>query len=569
MSSGRPAGRVVGTAVLVTVVAAAVIAGLLHDAPALHPPALTRPRMQLPSRLPTVTIELPQPQGADPNTDGIKIATFLGNETRRFYGVGPVPETLEVIWKARIGGGTTGGTGKKSTEPSATPQQKAGLVTWHGTGWTGQPALVRENGKLYLVVGGFDHNLVKIDAETGKELWAYQYPDVIKGSPTVYEDPGAPGDPARYGVMAGSRRGFPSSIAATGIAPFRAVSYATGKELWRLPVPHTRSYSRDADGSGFVVDGTAWVGVESGNMYRLDPFTTLSWNGFRKPKVLSEALLLGDKRAASHGGNLVLESSPALLGDRVFVASGAGHVYGLNRDTLAVEWDYFIGSDMDGTVVTTADGYLLAEVEKQYIKGRGGLLKLDPRKPAAEALVWYFPTGDRVFADWAGGIIGSSSVNDEYNADGSRPALAACTAIDGNLYVLSQDNLAEGTVAGPNLEKGLPTPKVVFKQNIGGAISTPIMVDDHVIAAGYGNTVNVYKITYTPGAGGPGMALTTRAGKTVSVSVKRMARFTGGGSYESTPIVWQGRIYIGSRDGYLYCLGDPGYRPEPAAPTKP
>ena len=51
----------------------------------------------------TVTVELPQPDGPNPYTDGIKIATFLGNETRRYYGEGPVPETLQLIWKTPIG----------------------------------------------------------------------------------------------------------------------------------------------------------------------------------------------------------------------------------------------------------------------------------------------------------------------------------------------------------------------------------------------------------------------------------------------------------------------------------
>ena len=29
-----------------------------------------------------------------------------------------------------------------------------------------------------------------------------------------------------------------------------------------------------------------------------------------------------------------------------------------------------------------------------------------------------------------------------------------------------------------------------------------------------------------------------------------------GGCIEATPAVWKGRIYIGSRNGYLYVLGD-------------
>ncbi|MDZ4654811.1 MAG: PQQ-binding-like beta-propeller repeat protein [Coriobacteriia bacterium] len=556
MSSARIVVAVVGVAALVG--AAAFIGLRVMDVDT----GVTAPPVDIPdleSVLETVTVTLPEPSGPDPNADGIKIATFLGDETRRYYGEGPVPDKLEVIWKANIGGGTTGGTATSGS----------GLVTWSGTGWTGQPALVRENGTLYLLVGGFDHNLRKIDAETGETLWTYTFPDVIKGSPTVFADPAAPNDFSRYTVMVGSRRGFPSSISAPDIAPFRAVSYATGTELWRLPVPRTRSYSRDADGSGFVLDGKAWVGVESGDMYVLDPYATESWKSWQTPKVLAHQLLLGDSRASSHGGNLVLEASPALLGDRVYVASGSGHVYGLDKETLEVEWDFFTGSDLDGTTVVTADGYLIVEVEKQYIKGHGGVYKLDPSKPPAESVVWYFPTGDWNFAGWLGGVIGSSSVNDSYNPGDRLPGLVAFTAIDGNLYVVAKDDLASTTVLGPNLEPGLPTPMLVFKDNIGGAISTPIIVGDRIVAAGYDATVHVYSIETTTNANAEGVLLHNKAGVPYRVKVSETASFRGGGTYESTPIVWQGRIYIGARDGYFYCIGDPDYEPGAHAPEVP
>ncbi len=126
----------------------------------------------------------------------------------------------------------------------------------------------------------------------------------------------------------------------------------------------------------------------------------------------------------------------------------------------------------------------------------------------------------------------------------------------------SQDNLAKETVAGPNLEKGLPTPKVVFKEAIGGAISTPIMVDDYVDAAGYWKHRQRLQDHVHAGRRRLGVALTTRTGETVSRVRQAGSAFRSGGSYESTPIVWQGRIYVGSRDGYLYCLGDPDYVPE-------
>jgi outer membrane protein assembly factor BamB len=215
-------------------------------------------------------------------------------------------------------------------------------------------------------------------------------------------------------------------------------------------------------------------------------------------------------------------------------------------------WDYWIGSDLDGSPVTTSDGHLLQAVEKQYITAQGGVLKLDPRKDSTDALVWYFPTGNRTFVDWQGGVIGSVGVNDRDVAGKGRPALAAFTAIDGNLYVVSQDE-TEGTAIGPQGTAGVPKPKIVFKDAIGGAISTPIMVDDHIVAAGYDSTVHVYRIDYEAAGG---VSLKDRGGRSWSVGVTEVATFTGGGNYESTPIVWQGRIYIGSRDGNLYCLGE-------------
>ncbi len=211
----------------------------------------------------------------------------------------------------------------------------------------------------------------------------------------------------------------------------------------------------------------------------------------------------------------------------------------------------------------TEDGYILQAVEKQYIPGNGGVLKLDPRKPPADALVWFFPTGNRTFADWAGGVIGSVAVNDEYGDGSARPALVAFTAIDGNLYVISQDE-TDGTAMSPQGVEGVPKAKLVFKENVGGGISTPIMVDDYIIQAGYGAAVNVYKIDYTAEGGVP---LADRSGGQWTVGVTKIASFPAG-SFESTPIVWQGRIYVGSRDGSLYCLGDPSYRP-PEVPGEP
>lgn len=493
---------------------------------------------------PSTAVAVDPPPPIESTGDGVKVSTYLGDETRRLYGLGPPPDELSLIWKTTIGSGMTSPVGTGPNEP------------WSGTGWTDQPVILRDKGTLYLLLGGFDRNLHKIELKTGKVIWEYAFDDIIKGTPTLIEDP-KPEKPAdRYLVLTGSRRGWPSGFTDSSLAPYRAVSFGSGKEVWRLPVPLTASYSRDVDSSGFFYKGRMYSAVESGWFYKLDPFKTQSWNGHSRPQIVASRLLLGDSGDASaHGGNLVLEASPSLLDDVIYISSGSGHVYGMRRSDLKVVWDYRTGSDLDGTPVPTSAGKLLVAIEKQYISGHGGVMMLDPKKSPGKAPVWFFPTGNRSLADWQGGVIGSVAVNDAYDPWGRRPRLAAFMAIDGNLYVVSQ-NKTSGSAPGPNGDGPYPMPKLVAKFPVGGSISTPIMVDDSIVAAGYDNTIHLYRIVYKEAKKGAEGALKSPDGGWFKVTVKEKDSFTAGGAFESTPVMWKGRIFIGARDGSLYCVGE-------------
>lgn len=484
------------------------------------------------------------------NSGPIRFGTFLGDGKRRTYGEGAAPRALNLIWKVKLGSGTTAR--KADNKP----------VSWSGNGWTGQCTVVREGDRDYLLVGAYDHNLHRIDAQTGQVIWESAWDDVIKGTNTVFVNPHPTGDEDRIVVVAGSRRGSKYAVGDPRIAPFKAVSFATGRELWRFPIPKTPQYSQDVDSSSLLVGDTLYVPVEPGYVYALDPSKTTPWMDWLSPVVKAQSPpLWTEADVAAHpdtgGANIAVEASVSRIGSVLYQPTGAGHIYGLRIPDLKVVWDFRTGSDIDGTAAVTLDDKLVCTVEKQYIAGQGGAMMLDPSKAPEQALVWYFPTPDRGMGEWKGGSVGSAAINDETNRDGSRPALAAFTSVDGNLYVISQDTMTGATVPRFDATGAYPTPVQVFRGPIGGSISTPAFVGDTIVAAGYGNTVHLFRVTYTPaGQGGAGVELPARDGTRWNVSIKQVSTFKAGGAFEATPLVWNGRVYIGCRDGYLYCLGD-------------
>lgn len=461
-------------------------------------------------------------------TDSIKIlnSTFLGGIERNYYG-DFIDTSLTQIWKHKLGQGETVlGKGRK---------------VWSGAGWTGQPLVVQEKDSTYLVIGCYDHHLKKINAQTGELVWQYKYDDVIKGTGTILRNDSAANPKNRFVILQGSRRGLENSLSSKHVFSYRAISYITGKELWRMNIPRDKGWSRDVDASALILNDTAYIGLENGMFRVFDPFTAIEQEyddeKWYAPKVYQEHKLYRKDDRKRHGGNLVTESSPAKLGHHVYIASGSGHLFGYNLISDSIDFDFFIGSDIDGSPVVTSDSCLLVTVEKQYIKGQGGVFKVNPRLPDSNCVVWYFPTGDRNYADWKGGIVGSAAISDSYS---SMTRLAAVTGIDGYLYVFDHTQLNDSLCAGPNEIHQYPMPKVVFKKYIGPSISTPVFTQNHLLAAGY-KGLNLFAYDTTG-------------------SIKELKTIKG--VFEATPSVHNGNVYIASRNGYLYCFGKNNFEPE-------
>lgn len=450
------------------------------------------------------------------------IPTFLGNWQRNFYGSNP-PDTLAVIWKLYLGEGET------------VISRKIGSKKWKGAGWTGQPLLIKENDQLLIIQGAYDHHLKKIQANTGKIIWQYAFDDVIKGTGSIWNNRNAASQENEYIILQGSRLGVGNYLDSKHIPSFRAVSVNTGEELWRLDVKFTPSYSRDADGSALILNDTAYLGLEN-SLFTIidpDPDSARIIDGMLQPKILAEHDLYTSEDVAFHKNNIVTEASPALLGNKIYIASGSGHVFGYNMHTKKIDWDFYIGSDIDGTPVITYDSCILVSIEKQYIKGPGGVIKLNPSKTPDEAVEWFFPTENKEYSSWEGGVIGSVGINDYYRRE-DEPHLAAFTGIDGNMYVVEHDSITNQLNPGFDSTTYYPAPNLVYKKYIGPSISTPVIIGHRIVAAGYGG-IFLFDFNST-------------------LHFKLLDRL--GAAFEATPIVYDRKIYIASRNGYLYCLGE-------------
>jgi outer membrane protein assembly factor BamB len=466
------------------------------------------------------------------------IPTFLGNDQRRFYGRGE-PKDLKVLNKFPLGSGVTYvGSTKKY---------------WGGAGWTGQPTMVKDQRKTYLIIGAFDHTLRKIDAETNQLIWQYQFDDVVKGTASIYIDETADAD-NKIVILQGSRSSRPGRSSNPSL---RAISLRTGQEIWRLNIKKTKSYSQDNDSSPlYLGDGLVFNSSENGIGYFLPSSTTKTElkSGMKQPQIISEVILYENSDIQKHGGNLVTESSPARLDNRLFVASGSGHIYGIDIQQKKTIWDFYTGSDMDGSIVISTDGKLFGAIEKQYIAGAGGIIKLNPNLPPEDAVEWFLPTANRKFNTWEGGVIGSAAINDEYNS-GEYPAIVATNAIDGNLYIASQQITTGEKVWGPLKNRKYDTPVILFKDNIGASISTPIFTDGNKLISATYNGVYLFQLNWQKSSIDNKSAIPNQKGEYYQLEVNQLAHFLPGISFEATPIVWDGIVRICGRDGWLYSLG--------------
>jgi len=424
---------------------------------------------------------------------------FRGNPTHTYYGQGPVPRDPKLLWRF-------------PSKPMCSESSVAGeSKIWCGTGWTGQPVIWdRPDGSSEVIVGAFDRAVHFIDLETGKRTRPdFMTGDIIKGSVSLDPD----GDPLLY---FGSRDNKLRIVALDRKRP---------KEMWHLNANFVPGiWNNDWDGNPVVLNDILYEGGENGYLFAFRLHRDYDRAGLIRvrPELLvairgwNEELLrkVGDR-------NVSIENSVAIYKDRLYFANSAGRVVGVDISNVhagqaPIVFDFWMGDDIDASIVIDEEGmlYVSAELERYLPRSDelGQLVKLNPYKPK-DPLIWGLKIPPAL-DDFKGGLWSTPALDDDV------------------LYITTHS----GLLAVVDRNSG----RMLFTDYLGPhAWSSPVLIDENLI-------------------------VTTCKGEIRNYSVEDPARpilqwtvkIPTEACIESTPAVWNGRIVVGARDGYIYAFGD-------------
>ena len=393
--------------------------------------------------------------------------------------------------------------------------------TWGGgTGWTGQPlyvewpdsllerqrrespALTEHFSKREIIVGSLASYVYFIDYESGlASRKAHRSGNPIKGCVSL--------DPRLNGNLY-IGQGIPAS------QPF-------GAEVFNL-FSHKRIsfYGRDArawrgwgayDGTAVVVDNFVIRPSENGTIYKLTA---------NEKEVNIHSLMRYRRRGYNAPG---IESSPAVWKNYIYTCDNRGNILCVNIETMKPVWSYDNRDDSDASIVLAEEGgrvvlYSGTEVDKQGDSGLCRLVKLDAMN------------GECI---WETKIACHKMQLFEKPSEGgmfSTPLLGR-----GNCKHLLFTNICgAGSTNGAMLAIDRATGKIVYKLSLGCySWSSPVALytPDEEMFIVTGDVVGyLYLIEAASG--------------------KIIHKMRGGNNFESSPIVVDDCIVVGSRGREIY-----------------
>lgn len=503
-------GGVIGVVVLLVVAVAAIGGRDRGDQKATADGRSDTPRSTTtvqPGLAPPTTV--PFEGWVDPSSSGqpwsskvVGQLTFRGNPTRSYYGLGPVPSAPEILWRFPDSGGMCG-------QSAVGGQAKS----WCGTGWTGQPAVWLEDGRTWVTFGAYDKEIHFLDAEDGSEILSgFPIGDIVKGSVTR--------DPDGYPLLySGSRANF----------HVIAMDRPSGEpeSLWELTAKAVSptKWNDDWDGSPLVIDDFLFEGGENAQIhiiklnrgYAADGTVTVDPEIVFNAPGWDEELLSALSGSGSRVNDVSIENSVAISGNTLYFSNSGGLVQGWDISgvkegrTPERTFRFWTGDDTDASIVVDHEGFLYVaqEVERSSSSSRnrevGQLIKLDPRKPE-DPVVW--------------------SVADDHG-------MWATPALHDGVVIAP-------TGSGRIITVDQKTGEILWEKKLPGPTwSSPVVVDDVWIQGDCNGVLHGFDLSHPR----------VEPAELWSVQLE--------GCVESTPTVFQGRIFVGARGGAFYAIGDP------------
>jgi len=439
------------------------------------------------------------PWSSEGAVDGL--LTFRGNPTRSFYGQGPVPENPSIQWTFKIG----------CSNSSVGGQPK----NWCGSGWTGQPTVFRppdgtpsdspgDSDQWSVAFGGYNRKVNFLDPATGAEVYpAYATQDIIKGSITIDPD----GFPLMY---TGSRDNNFHVV---------AIDRPNPEALWKLDAETVQptKWNNDWDGSALIIDDYLFEGGENSRFFIVKLNRTIGADGLVAvdPEIVFSAAGWDDELTAAVGGNVSIENSVAISGNTVYFANSGGLVQGWDITDLDAGGEptrtfrFWTGDDTDATIAVDNEGMLYVGTQYERGNGRsqelGQVIKLDPSKPD-EPVVW-----------------------SREARQGLDTGVWAPPALWNDLVIVATD---DGRVLG--LDRADGSERWVL--NLPGPLwQSPVVVDSVLIQGDCEGFLHAFDLS---------------EGTPVEMWTIEL-----GGCIESTPAVWNGQVFVGSRNGTFYAIG--------------
>ena len=432
-----------------------------------------------------------------PNATVRGLLTFRGNPSRSYYGLGPVPSAPQILHRF-------------PDEPMCRSSMNLGTTkVWCGMGWTGQPTIVEREDRTWAIFGGYDGNIHFMDAITGERILPdVETGDLIKGTPTI--------DPEGYPLAySGSRDDLLRVIALDRTG--------TAEVLWTLDSESTCPclWNDDWDSSPIILGDYMVVGSESSRFWVIK--LNRSYDAADLVQVAPEVVFseeVWDQEALSANGDdhASIESSVTIVDDVAYFGTSAGLIWGYDLrgiedgQTPTRAFRFYTSGDNDPSIVADDEGMLYVAGENDRPGARsqevGQLTKLDPLN-TTNPIVWKFNE-----TDGQGGIYGTPGVV-------------------GDTIVVTSD-------AGRLIGIDRATGQLKWERQLPGpAWASPVIVDD-VLLVGDCLEGNFHAFDMS----------------NPDVAPPELWSINLSGCIEATPAVWKGRIYIGSRAGYLYVLGD-------------